>query len=339
MNKFIRFAGFAFLLVILAGCRFQREVLIEGSTMGTTYHIKVVAGYFSTTSDLKEKIDGCLKEINGSMSTYAADSEISRFNSIRNTEEDVAVSEDFFNVLKASEKLYRLTNGTWDGTVKPLVDVWGFGSPPVQRKVPSKEHIDRLLAEVGFNHIEISENRHIRKKKSSLSLDLNSIAKGYAVDRVAAVIRKNGFENFLVEIGGEVFASGVKKDRQPWRVGINRPLKDAPANQVYRVLTLQDAALATSGDYRNFFEIEGRRYSHVLDPMTGYPVRNSVVSVSVIADTCMFADGLATALMVMGPDKGLELVERLDHVEAMIVIQQADGTLVDYFSKGFKVLQ
>jgi thiamine biosynthesis lipoprotein len=337
MKKYIRSAGFTFLLIILAGCRFQREVLMDGNTMGTTYHIKVVAGYFDPISGLKEKIDRRLQEINASMSTYEADSEISRFNSIRNTEERFAVSEDFFKVISAAENLYRLTNGAWDGTIKPLVDLWGFGNPSAQKKLPLKEQIDRLLADVGFGYLEIRDSRHIRKGKSTLSLDLNSIAKGYAVDRIAAVIRANGFENFLVEIGGEVYASGTRKDRQPWRVGINRPLKDAPANQVYRVVTLHNLALATSGDYRNFFEIEGRSYSHVLDPRTGSPVRDAVVSASVVAETCMFADGLATALMVMGPDKGLELVERLDNVEAMIVIQQADGALVDYFSNGFKV--
>jgi len=337
MKKCIRSAGFVFLLIILAGCRFQREVFMDGNTMGTTYHIKVVAGYFDPISDLKAKIDRRLKEINDSMSTYEADSEISRFNSIRNTQERFAVSEDFFKVLIAAEELYQLTNGAWDGTIKPLVDLWGFGNPSVQKKIPVKEDIDRLLADVGFGYIEIQDSRHIRKEKPSLSLDLNSIAKGYAVDRIAAVIRANGFENFLVEIGGEVYASGTKKNRQPWRVGVNRPLKDAPANQVYRVVTLENLALATSGDYRNFFEIKGRRYSHVLDPRTGYPAHDAVVSASVMAETCMFADGLATALMVMTPDKGLELVERLDQVEAMVVIQQADGLLVDYFSSGFKV--
>ena len=326
-------------MIILAGCRLQREVLIDGNTMGTTYHIKVVAGYFDRISDLKEKIDRRLKEINDSMSVYEVSSEISRFNSIKNTDERFAISRDFFNVIKTAENLYHLTNGAWDGTIKPLVDLWGFGSPSVQKKIPEKEDIDRLLADVGFNHIEISDSRHIRKKKSSLSLDLNSIAKGYAVDRIAAVIRESGSEDFLVEVGGEVYASGTKKGRQLWRVGINRPLKNASANQVYRVVTLQNTALATSGDYRNFFEIEGRRYSHVLDPRTGDPVRNSVVSASVMAETCTFADGLATALMVMGADKGLELVERLDNVEALIVIQQTDGRLVDYFSNGFKVSQ
>ena len=338
-RAYIRIAGAALLLIILAGCRLQRDISIAGSTMGTTYYIKVVAGYFDRTSDLKAAIDRRLKEINESMSIYAADSEISRFNAFQTPGAPFAVSADFFNVVQAAEKLYRLTDGAWDGTIKPLVNLWGFESLAAQKKIPAKEDINRLLSEVGFGLIELSDSRHIQKKRSTVSLDLNSIAKGYAVDQIAIVIRNKGYENFLVEIGGEVYASGQRKDRQSWRVGINWPLKEAPVNQIYRVVNLQNRALATSGDYRNFFEIKGRRYSHVLDPRTGYPVNNSVVSASIVAPTCMFADGLATALMVMGPDKGIELVERLDNVEAMMVVQQADGLLVDYFSKGFKVSQ
>lgn len=340
MKTKVRYAAaLAFLLVFLGGCRLQREVLIEGRAMGTTYHIKVPAGCFDRTAKLRENIERRLKEISDSMSVYESGSEISRFNAIRNTEERLAVSEDFYHVINAAAKLHRLTEGAWDGTIKPLVDLWGFGRVSAPKQLPAKEHVERLLAQVGFNHIEIWESRHIRKKKPSLSLDLNSMAKGYAVDRIAALLQADGITDFLVEIGGEVYASGTKKKGQPWRVGINRPLTDASVHQIHRVVALQNCALATSGDYRRFFEIGGRRYSHVLDPRTGYPARHSVVSASVMAATCMFADGLATALMVMGPDTGLELVERLDHVEAMVVIQSADGGLVDSYSSGFQVLQ
>ena len=148
------------------------------------------------------------------------------------------------------------------------------------------------------------------------------------------LIRTNGIENFLVEIGGEVFASGLRKDGKQWRIGINRPQKDAPYDQVFKVLTLQDKAFATSGDYRNYFEIDGKRFSHILDPNNGYPVTNGVVSVSIMSDTCTFADGLATAVMVLGPEKGLKLVNSLDNTECLIVVQK-NGALNDYYSKGF----
>lgn len=250
----------------------------------------------------------------------------------------MTVSDDFYRVLGEGENLFRLTEGAWDGTVKPLVDLWGFSDPSLPGKIPLKTHIDQALAKVGFSHIEFSDNHRLRKKKTGLMLDLNSIAKGFAVDRIAALIRETGIADFLVEIGGEVYASGVKKDKGLWRVGINRPQKEASKDQVYRVVALQNFALATSGDYRNFFEIDGRRYSHVIDPRTGYPVEHSVVSATVMAESCAFADGLATALMVMGVEKGLGLVEHLKSVEAMIVVSRPDGTLVDYFSKGFRTL-
>jgi len=338
MKKTITLAGVVFLLVLLTGCRFKKEVLLSGNTMGTFYHIKVVTNYFDNTSGLQEKIDKRLKTINMSMSTYEKDSEISKFNSITNTSERLHVSEDFFYVMTVAAHLFKLSKGAWDGTVKPLVNLWGFGNTAPKNKIPTKAAIDRLLAAIGFGHIEMTENRYLRKRKAHLSLDLSSIAKGYAVDQIAALISDSGTNDFLVDIGGEVYASGYKKNGRRWRVGINRPAKDAPYNQVYKSVTLHNHALATSGDYRNFFAINGKRYSHVIDPRTGYPVDNTVVSVSITADTCTFADGLATAVMVLGHIKGLELVDSLDKVEAMIIFQKKDGTFVDYDSNGFNLL-
>jgi len=336
MKRYIPAVWIIFLLIFLAACHLQHEVPIAGETMGTTYHIKVVTGYLSDSAGLKRKIDRRLQEINRSMSTYDSRSEISRFNAIRTSTEQMCASEDFADVMRAAEKVYRLTGGAWDGTVKPLVNLWGFGHVAIKREVPPKKEIDRLLAEVGFDRIELSKDGCLRKKKTPLYLDLNSIAKGYAVDRVAALIKNSGIDNFVVEIGGEVYASGSRPDGKPWRVGINLPEIEASLTEIYRVVNLRNRAMATSGDYRNFFEINGRRYSHVLDPHTGYPVSNSVVSVSVIADNCTLADGLATALMVIGPEKGLELVNRLDNVEALFVVQRADKSLQNYFSNGFK---
>ena len=175
------------------------------------------------------------------------------------------------------------------------------------------------------------------KNQAAITLDLNAIAKGYAVDRIAALVAGSGIENYLVEIGGEIFAAGLRPDGNHWRVGINRPKKGAALNAVYRVVSISNRAFATSGDYRNFFEIDGVRYSHVIDPRTGYPVSNGVVSATIIADNCALADGLATAIMVMGPEKGLELVNRLDNVECFIVVEKPTGRLVDFHSDGFVI--
>jgi len=334
--KIIIITPLVLFLLFLFGCGSKKEEKISGKTMGTTYQITVVAGYFNNAKSLKEKIEKRLEEINQSMSTYRKDSEITRFNAQNDVGEKVYVSEDFIHVMRVAEKLYTLSEGAWDGTIKPLVDLWGFGSSSRERRVPEKEDILKLLPEIGFNTIEISDNRYLIKRRVSISVDLASIAKGYAVDQIADLLRKNGIENFLVEIGGEVFASGFRKDGKLWKIGINTPLKDAAVDKVYKAINLHNKALATSGDYRIFFEVNGKRFSHILDPRTGYPVSNGVKGVSIVADTCTFADGLATAIMVMGHEKGIELIDTLHNVEGLIVVEETDGTLTDYFSKGFK---
>ncbi len=325
------------MLLLFNGCPLDREILISGRTMGTTYHIKVVVPFFKSTSLLTSRIESRLDEINRSMSTYISDSEISRFNAWKHPEK-FAVSADFMRVARLSESLYRLSEGAWDGTVKPLVNLWGFGHTGYPRRVPPQSDIREKLDEVGFSYIEISDDGCLKKKRLEISLDFSSVAKGYGVDQIASLIKAQGLADYLVEIGGEVYGAGLKKNKTPWRVGINRPSRDAASDEVYRVVVLRDRALATSGDYRNFFELDGRTYSHIIDPRTGYPVSNGVVSVSVAAPTCAVADGLATALMVMGPEKGLEMVEKMDHVECLIVVRRADGTLEDHYSRGFETL-
>ena len=339
MNRTATAFIFALALCFLsAGCDGKREQLIQGRTMGTTYHIKIVTDYFQSVSGLKEKIEKRLGDINAAMSTYQKDSEISRFNEFNQTGKKFKISEDFYQVMKTAQAIHRLSDGAWDGTVNPLVDLWGFGREGLKNKIPPENEISALLADIGFENIEIQEPGVLIKKSASLTLDLSSIAKGYGVDQVADTVRKEGFQNFLVEIGGEVFASGTTKDGNVWRIGINRPQTDAAFDDVYKVVNLHNRAFATSGDYRNFFVVEDVRYSHIIDPRTGYPISNGVVSVTIIADTCTFADGLATAIMVMNPVKGLDLINRLDAVEGLIIVEQLDGRLDEYYSNGFNVV-
>lgn len=316
-------------------CKAKEEHLIQGRTMGTFYQVQVITADSEGIPGLKEKVERRLTEINRSMSTYLPQSEISRFNRFEPTGVKFKISEDFYQVMQVAEKVYHLSDGAWDGTVNPLVDLWGFGSKGIKTVIPSSTEILRLRASVGFHHIEIRAPGYLVKKKAGISLDLSSIAKGYGVDAVAGVLRNQGFRDFLVEIGGEIFAAGVRRDGKRWRIGINTPRKDAAFNAVYKTVNLKDSAFATSGDYRNFFEVNGIRYSHVIDPTSGYPVSNGVVSVSIRAGDCTFADGLATAVMVMGQEKGLALINRLDGVEGLIVVEEPDGSLKDFFSKGF----
>jgi thiamine biosynthesis lipoprotein len=326
------------LLGLLAACGTKKEVMFSGKTMGTTYHITVVTGYFHSLAGLQEKIDDCLEGVNRSMSTFRPDSEISRFNAIHRPAEIFHASEDFYEVMSVARRLHELTDGAWDGTVDPLVNLWGFGRKGPTARIPSQDEIARHLADVGFAHIHMGPDKSFQKEKPSLTLDLGSIAKGYGVDRVAGLLRANRLSNYLVEIGGEVYAAGFRKDGRKWRVGINQPRTDAALNALYAVVELHDQGFATSGDYRNFFLIDGRRYSHVIDPHSGYPVANGVVSVSIQANNCTLADGLATAIMVMGPQRGLELLNRLKAVEGLIVVQEPDGALKNFASDGFQTV-
>jgi thiamine biosynthesis lipoprotein len=322
-----------FALALLAACAPPPEHRLEGRTMGTTWHVTVVGR--PGVAGLQEKIDRRLEEVSATFSTYREDSEINRFSRFPRAGDEFPVSRDFLNVMRVAARVYELSGGAWDGTVRPLVDLWGFGPAAPIAEPPDPKRIEALLADVGFDAIEIRPAALV-KKRASVTLDLSSIAKGYGVYQVAAVIRAQGFTDFIVEIGGEVYAAGSRRDGGPWRVGINRPQADAPPDEIYRVAPLHDGAFATSGDYRNFFVRDGVRYSHILDPRTGRPVTNGVVSVSALAPDCTLADGLATAVMVMGAEKGVALLERLPEVEGLVVVEAKDGRLEDHATSGFR---
>jgi thiamine biosynthesis lipoprotein len=336
MNKFVPIIFVLVVLLLPATSDAKREHLIAGRTMGTTYHIKVVTGVFGGVSGLKEKIDRRLVAINQVFSTYIKDSEISRFNGFKQEGERFPVSDDFIQVMRVAAKIHQLSEGAWDATVNPLVELWGFG--PTQRQFikPPATEIKALIQKIGFDRIRVEEPNFLVKNLATVTLDLNSIAKGFAVDQISDLVATAGFKDYLIEIGGEVYAAGVRADGKNWRVGINRPQKDAGFNEVYKAVSIANQAFATSGDYRNFFEIDDQRYSHVIDPRSGYPVSNGVVSVSIIAGNCTVADGLATAIMVMGAEKGIRLVDRMSDLEAFIVVEKSDGSLVDYSSRKFK---
>ncbi len=312
------------------------EELLAGKTMGTTYHIKIITGKNNPPKDLHKKIKQLLHIINQSMSTYQKNSEINRFNTNR-TSAPFKASKGLLFIMNTGRMLYKITDGAWDCTINPVVNLWGFGSKTEKQKVPSKAEIQSRLTETGFHNIQVNNNTLV-KKKPSITIDLASIAKGYAVDQVSAFLKEKGINSFLVEIGGEVYASGSKSDGSPWKVGINTPEKNGAFDQVYLALPVKDMAFATSGDYRIFFKEKGRYYSHIIDPKTGYPVNNGVVSVSITAESCAFADGLATAVMVMGHKKGIDLINKLPGVECLIIVQDKDDKLLDHASKGFKQL-
>lgn len=319
--------------IFWSGCHIKKEIQFNGKTMGTTYHIKVVSFLCSNHNELHDKLKECLSTIENQMSTYRKESDLSRFNRMAGGER-IKVSDSLIAVILEAQKIYHLTDGAWDGTINPIVNEWGFGGERRSPKIPENAVIASLLAKIGFHHIQIEDNNYLVKKKDGVTLDLASIAKGYAVDQAAKLIRKYKINDFLVEIGGEIYSSGVRPDGKQWKVGINIPHKNAGLRQVYTTLSITNQAMATSGDYRIFFEANGKIYSHVIDPKTGYPVSNGIASVSIIAPSCTFADGLATAIMVMGHEKGLGLINRLENVEGLIIVRKDSHTFVDYSSEG-----
>lgn len=322
--------------LLISGCS-QVENDIHGESMGTSYSIKIMSSRWEKPENLPALIKTRLDEINTSMSTFIEDSEISRLNAAR-TDEIFTPSADFMSVLQEAKKIHNLSDGAWDGSLNPLVSLWGFGPDGQKNQVPSAEEIRAGLTLVDFNKLNITADGTVVKNLPYLTIDLASIAKGYGVDAVAALIKKQGYENFLIEIGGEIFAAG-KKGNTPWRIGINNPTRSAGFGQVYKILNVSNKGVATSGDYRNYFMVDGKAYSHIINPRTGYPVTNGVVSVSVLADTCTFADGMATALMVMGVEKGMKLVENLPAVEALFIVQNNNGELQEYPSSAFTTFE
>ncbi|MBT8343052.1 MAG: FAD:protein FMN transferase [Desulfatitalea sp.] len=322
------------IFLLFSSCGSPTEHRFQGRTMGTTYLIKVVAKRSIDMAPVKIQVDQRLEEINQSMSTYRPDSEINRFNAYRQVDQVFEVSSDFLRVMLSARQIHQITGGAWDGTVDPLVNLWGFGKRGTIDKAPAAKIVTTALEKVGFDHIQLLETGYLVKKRAEITVDLASIAKGYGVDQVAVLLRGLGFKSFLVEIGGEVYAAGRRPNGTPWRVGINIPRAEAAVDAVYRSVPLENSAMATSGDYRNFIRIADKTYSHIIDPRTGYPLQNAVVSVSVIADNCTLADGLATGIMVMGPQHGIALLDRLRGVEGMIIARRADGSLQHHLSAG-----
>ncbi len=335
MTKFI------FALMLLAGTALllpaqswaTREYLFTGQTMGTTYAVKLVSARPLSKSLWRKKIDLRLEQVNARLSMYRKNSELSRFNAAP-TGQMFRVSQDFYQVIGQCRNLYILTDGAWDGMVKPLVDLWGFGTKGRRTTPPEPGQIKTALAHIGFDKLEIGDHI-LTKTVPGITLDLGSIAKGYGVDQIARLIRQSGIENYLVEIGGELSAAGKNKHRKTWTVGIANPEKGVLASGLYQQVRLENKAIATSGNYRNYFEKDGHTYSHIISPKTGYPVENDVVSASVISDTCTLADGLATALMVMDPSQSIALINRLDNTDCLI-IRQNGKTRTPLRSSGFK---
>ncbi|RUM54129.1 MAG: FAD:protein FMN transferase ApbE [Methylococcus sp.] len=305
--------SFLLLVLVLSGCSEKEHAgfpfQLAGTTMGTTFSVKIsVLPDGLDTDELKQDIRQTFHDINSMMSTYLPDSELSRFN--RHTGTDwVAISKPFGVVLAEAVSVSELSSGAYDVTVGPLVNLWGFGPGKKLPEIPSAADIQTQVQRTGFRMVELDEpGQRARKTNPALYIDLSSLAKGYAVDRVTELLVNRGIDDYLVEVGGEIKLGGSRANGEIWNIAVEKP--EAGVRSIEQVLQLTDVAVATSGDYRNFFESGGLRYSHTIDPRTGWPVNHALVSVTVLDASAMHADALATALMVLGPDEGFQLASK-----------------------------
>lgn len=319
-----------FLVFLFYGCQNQSETTQKdypfyhsGLTEGTSFHIKVSRLPDGMNVEmLKHDIDGLLNRIDHQMSTYIDNSELSLVN--KNLTVDwLPISQGLYEVVKEAIDVSNLSNGAFDITVGPLVNLWGFGPAPDRATPPSETEIQEQLKKIGFKHLSIkAEPAALKKEIPEIYIDLSAIAKGYAVDQVGYLLEQKGINDYMVEIGGEIKLKGKNIENELWRIAIEKPTPDK--RSVEKILRLTDIGMATSGDYRNFFEVNGVRFSHTIDPSSGRPITHKLASVSVFSSTTMRADALATAINVLGPDAGFDLAEK-NNFAAFLIIKNGQG--------------
>lgn len=321
--------GFVVALALLASCTMtEKKVMFQGQTQGTYYAVT----YFDARErNFQPQIDSILKKFDLSVSMWVPESIISRIN-----RGDSLVRPDdwFIDIFNRSYAISEKTGGAFDCTVGPLVNAWGFGFKGKMKMDSVK--VDSLRQLVDYRMVRLNDGKII-KDKDNIQFDFNAIAQGYAVDVIGNFMEKQGISNYLVDIGGEVLGKGMKPDGQSWIVGIENPAADSLSERTLNArVRLNDKALATSGSYRKYYEENGIRFSHTIDPKTGYPVRHSLLSVSVLAGDCATADGYATAFMVMGFEKAKEFVENEPGMEAYFITSNQDGIFQTYSTEGFR---
>ena len=296
-----------------------------GTIFGTTYHIT-----YQYDEDLQPELEARMKEVDNALSMFNKESIISKVNN----NQPVELNEMFVEVFQQAQKISEDTNGAFDVTVAPLVNAWGFGFKNEQ--MPDKHAVDSLMAIVGYQKVSY-DGKHIIKRDPRITLDCSAIAKGYGVDVVARLLEEKGIDNYMVEIGGEVVTHGISEKRVPWKIGVTKPTDDPlqEGNELQTVLNLTDKAMATSGNYRNFYYKGKRKYAHTIDPKTGYPVQHSILSATVLTNRCMRADAYATAFMVMGFEGAKKVLERNPDLMAYLIYDD-HGKMGVWYSPSLK---
>ncbi len=320
---------FSFIFLFITFINAQQEPMrMEGLAQGTSYHIT----YFdSKNRDLQPEIEKILTDFDKSVSTYVPTSIISRVNA---NDKKVKVDKYFIACFNKAKEVWKNTNGAFDPTVYPLVNAWGFG--PGKKQKIEKTKIDSILKFVGFNLIELKGNKVI-KKDPRVSLDFNAFAQGYSVDVVSEFLSTMGITSYIVEIGGEVFAKGKKPNGDNWKIGIEKPIDNKESENAFKALVkLENLAIATSGNYRRFILEDGVKYHHHIDPKTGYPTKNNLLSASVFATECISSDANATGILVMGLDKAKEFLIAHPELQAYLIYSDDKGNYQVYETQGLK---
>jgi len=306
----------------------------SGLTMGSTYQVKWTGSYSTgQIGHIQLAVDSILSRINYQMSTYDPTSEISRFNQLP-AGTGMTVSAGFRQVLQRAAEICRESDNYFDPTIAPLVNLWGFGPGGTRGTIPDPAEIRAVKQIIGLDKLEFINDSTLQKKHPGVRLDLNAIVAGYAADQIGLVLENLGIKNYLVEITGEIRVRGTNLEKS-WRIGIDRPdLDNAAGENLQAILQLKDISVATSGDYRNYYRVNDSTYSHVIDPKLGRPIVNGVASVTVLAPDCATADGMATAIMVMGKEKGLAWAARKPGIEVMVITRTDEGLAIAE-SEGF----
>lgn len=331
-NRRIHFALLA--IIVIVGVLMYRHSMVnrqlsiiknEGTVFGTIYHAK-----YLYSKDLKAEIEAELQQVDASLSMFNPKSLISRINRNETVEADEMLSE----VLTLSYTINKATNRAFDPTVAPLVNAWGFGFKSGQ--LPDSIQVDSLRALVGLSGIHLQEGKLTKDNPLSI-LDFSAIAKGYGVDRAAQVLRSHNIRNFMVEIGGEVVTEGVNEKGEAWRIGINKPDDDSTSTstELQDIIALSGKAIATSGNYRNYYISNGRKIAHTINPKTGYPAQQDILSSTVLAPTCAEADGFATAFMVLGMEGARQVLESQPQLEAYFIYSDEQGNYRTWQTEGF----
>lgn len=322
-----------FLVLLIVGTvviiRHQSSIPYQhnsGMVFGTTYNIT-----YQCDSNLHNSIIRELEKVDEALSPFNKKSVITAVNN----NHDIEVNDMFADVFLLAQKISDDTSGDFDITVAPLVNAWGFGFKNGTQ--PTKHNIDSLKNIIGYKKVRL-EGRKVVKKDKRLMLDCSSIAKGYGSDVVARFLQKRGVKNYMVEIGGEIVTKGISPKRVPWKIGVTRPVDDSlsVSKELQSVINVTDKAMATSGNYRNFYYKNGKKYAHTIDPHTGYPVQHNILSATVIADNCATADAYATAFMVMGLEKAQKLLERHPELMAYFIYSDKDGKNKTWCSEELK---